>query len=429
MEDSNRKGSGAMYVKFIVRPLEPQKILPWFSLLETQFELACITSDKLKSDILTENLEHQYLELVTDIMNDPSVTDRYEKLKSELIKELADPNDAETWKLLEEQKFKDKTPSQFYKDLKSLGSTLTSDDLVPMLWINRLPRSVQRVLDVAKEMDENALTEIADRVYEIWLETERIAAVSAKQTTAVSKRSNCASDTLHDRVSRLEAQTGKLTIGCCRPTSLQKPGLCHRTLSDCANKCHYPCNWNQKQENPTQSFIIATYDIDKWGSIYVRDTVSDLSFLVDTGAARSTFPRKLLPAYANQIKDEHYYLIADNGTRIDTYGPTKVHLNLGCNWQFTWQFVVADVIEPIIGIDFMQHHGFLVDTRNKCLFKPAEPTYEVLCHGCHWGIGVPHKPNPCTAPIPKLTSPPPSGSGRGRIPNAVAPLPRLDFSS
>ena len=139
MEDSNRTGSGAMYVKFIVRPLEPQKILPWFSLLETQFELACITSDKLKSDILTENLEHQYLELVTDIMNDPSVTDRYEKLKSELIKELADPNDAETWKLLEEQKFKDKTPSQFYKDLKSLGSTLTSDDLDPMLWIHRLP--------------------------------------------------------------------------------------------------------------------------------------------------------------------------------------------------------------------------------------------------------------------------------------------------
>lgn len=263
-------------------------------------------------------------------------------------------------------------------------------------------------------MGANTLTEMADRIHGICYKTRRIAAVSTERTTAVSEQSNRASDMLHNRVSQLEAQTRALTLDCPRPTSLQQPGLRHRTLSDCANKCHYPCNLNQNQKNALQPYVIATYEIDEWGLINVRDTVSEFSFLVDTGATRSTFPRKILPGYDNRIKDENFYLIAANGTRIDTYGPIQVYLNLGCKWQFEWEFVVADVISPIIGMDFMQYHGFLVDTQNKCLFKPTEPAYEVLCHGCHWGLDVPHKPNPFT--FAEFSHPTrPFGLGRGRL--------------
>lgn len=220
--------------------------------------------------------------------------------------------------------------------------------------------------------------------------------------------------TLHDRVSRLETQTRALSLDCSRPTSLQQPGLSHKTLSDCANKCQYPCNWNQNQQNATQESVIAIYEIDQWGLIKVKDTLSEFSFLVDTGAMRSLFPRQELPKYPERIKDENFYITAADGTKIATYGPIHVCLNLGCKWQFDWQFVIADVASPIIGMDFMQHHGFLVDTRNKCLFKPKEPSYEILCHGCHWGMNAPHKPNPVTfSQISHLT--PSSGSGRGRL--------------
>jgi hypothetical protein len=42
---------------------------------------------------------------------------------------------------------------------------------------------MQQALDVVKDMGANALTEMPDRIYEIWLETGRIAAVSAGRTT------------------------------------------------------------------------------------------------------------------------------------------------------------------------------------------------------------------------------------------------------
>lgn len=432
MENSNDKDrvtngrvrakNGRLYAasaRVCVPPLEQQNVLLWFTLLEKQFELMHITNDKLKFDTVIKNIGCKHSKLVADIVYDPPETGRYERLKSQLIKELANPNAVKVWKSLQDQKIENRTPSQFYKELKRLAITLISDDLVLMLWISRLPPSVQQALDVAKGMGANVLTEMADRIYKTWLETGRITAVSVGQTTAVSEQSNCASDTLHDRISRLEAQTSALTLDRCRSTSLQQPGLCHKTLSDCANKCYYPCNWDQNQRNATQSSVITTYDVDMWGSIYVKDTLSEYSFLVDTGASLSTFPRNKAPGRTTRIKDEDYYLVAANGTRVDTYGPIQVYLNLGGKWKFQWKFIVADVTEPTIGMDFMQYHGFLVDTRNKCLFKPAEPAYEILCHGCHWGFDTPHKPNLLTNLLPEFSNlNRRSGFGRGRLHDA-----------
>jgi hypothetical protein len=54
-------------------------------------------------------------------------------------------------------------------------------------------------------------------------------------------------------------------------------------------------------------------------------------------------------------------------------------LNLGLRRDFTWRFVVADVTQPIIGVDFLSHFGLLVDCRNNrlldgitSLFVPAQ---------------------------------------------------------
>lgn len=425
MENSNGKDRAtndrvyAASARVRVPPLEPENVLQWFSLLERQFELSCITDDKLKFDTTIKSIGCQYPNLVADIVYDPQETGRYERLKSELIKQLTNRDALKVWKLLQDQKIENRTPSQFYNELKRLATTFISDDLILILWISRLPTNVQQTIEVAKEIrDVNALTEMADRICKIWYEPRPIPAVSAGQP---SEQSNCASDTLHDRISRLEAQTKALILDHCRPTSLQQPNLYHKSFSDCANKCHYPCNWNQNenQGNAAQSSVIAKYDVDMWGSIYAKDTLSEYSFLVDTGSALSTFPRNKLPACSSRIKDENYYLIGANGTRINTYGPIQVYLNLSSIWKFQWQFIVADVNEPTIGMDFMQYHGFLVDTRNKCLFKQTEPPYGILCHGCHSGINTPHKPHLLTNPsleFWKRKRPP--GVGRGSLHDA-----------
>lgn len=70
---------------------------------------------------------------------------------------------------------------------------------------------------------------------------------------------------------------------------------------------------------------------------------------------------------ANGQAGKAYELFAANGSTIATYGNVPLTLNLGLRREFKWPFVVADVNSAIIGIDFLSHHGLLIDTKNKSL--------------------------------------------------------------
>lgn len=66
-------------------------------------------------------------------------------------------------------------------------------------------------------------------------------------------------------------------------------------------------------------------------------------------------------------KNSEYELFAANGARMATYGTVAIHLNLSLRCAFKWNFTVADVQTPIIGMDFLSHFGLLVQPRNKKL--------------------------------------------------------------
>ena len=60
-------------------------------------------------------------------------------------------------------------------------------------------------------------------------------------------------------------------------------------------------------------------------------------------------------------------IYATNGTKIQTFGTKLIKLDLNLHSVFAWSFVIADVNQPIIGIDFLKHFNLLVDVRNNCL--------------------------------------------------------------
>jgi hypothetical protein len=84
-------------------------------------------------------------------------------------------------------------------------------------------------------------------------------------------------------------------------------------------------------------------------------------FLVDTGSDLCVYPRRLVPRRKERA---NYDLCSANGTTIHTYGWLPLSLNLGLHRDFTWRFVVADVTQSIIGVDFLSQFGLLVDCRN-----------------------------------------------------------------
>ena len=98
------------------------------------------------------------------------------------------------------------------------------------------------------------------------------------------------------------------------------------------------------------------------GLLKIRDTKSDLQFLIDTGACLSVVPPRQedLKHIENDIN-----LTAANGTRITTYGERLLTLDLGLRRNFSWIFIVADVTQPILGADFLCHFNLTVNLARK----------------------------------------------------------------
>ena len=96
--------------------------------------------------------------------------------------------------------------------------------------------------------------------------------------------------------------------------------------------------------------------------IFIVNQRTKTSFLFDTGADISVYPRNRL---SMDVKKTTYELFAANGTRIATYGTLAMELHLSLRRAFKWHFTVADVQTPIIGLDFLSHYGLLVDPRKR----------------------------------------------------------------
>ena len=94
--------------------------------------------------------------------------------------------------------------------------------------------------------------------------------------------------------------------------------------------------------------------------LFVRDTLNNLNFLVDTGADVSVLPHTL---FTKGTKSINYCLSAANGTHIDTFGTKLLQVNIGLRRQFVHTFLLASVSRPILGADFLTKHKLLVDLK------------------------------------------------------------------
>ncbi len=97
---------------------------------------------------------------------------------------------------------------------------------------------------------------------------------------------------------------------------------------------------------------------------YIHDRNSDTHFLVDTGAEVSVIPPTRLERARPQSA---FSILGVDGSHIATYGVRSCTLNLGLRRTFRWIFVLADVKRAILGADFLQHFGLVVDMSHRTL--------------------------------------------------------------
>lgn len=100
--------------------------------------------------------------------------------------------------------------------------------------------------------------------------------------------------------------------------------------------------------------------------LHVHDPLTNISFLVDTGAEVSVLPAT--PHQKSLPPTTHLY--AANSSKIPVFQRQTLQLELNLRRSFDWTFYVAAVSQPILGADFLHHFDLLVDIKHRKLLDP-----------------------------------------------------------
>ena len=97
--------------------------------------------------------------------------------------------------------------------------------------------------------------------------------------------------------------------------------------------------------------------------LFIRDQLNDLDFMIDTGSFRSLLSSNL-PSDQAKPKGK---MFAANRSEVMLFETVHLIISLGVGCHLHWQFTRANVRFPVIGMDFLQHYGFIVHTVKQML--------------------------------------------------------------
>jgi hypothetical protein len=241
-----------------IPPFYPEKPALWFAQLEGQFLLSKITADETKFYYAMAQLEPQYAAEVEDIITSPPAADKYNKLKTELIKRLSASRERKVQQVLNLEELGDKKPSQFLRHLQNLAGPGLPEDFLRSIWVNRLPQRTQDIVASQLKSSLEDLAELADRLHDVVAPTSQVAAAFALPSTSTEPLlQQIAELTRHVRA--LDAKVGRMSRPRGRSSShsrqrsaskrsssnYRKFPTCwyHHKFGEQARKCIKPCDY------------------------------------------------------------------------------------------------------------------------------------------------------------------------------------------
>jgi hypothetical protein len=220
--------------------------------------LSKITADETKFYYAMAQLEPQYAAEVEDIITSPPAADKYNKLKTELIKRLSASRERKVQQVLNLEELGDKKPSQFLRHLQNLAGPGLPEDFLRSIWVNRLPQRTQDIVASQLKSSLEDLAELADRLHDVVAPTSQVAAAFALPSTSTEPLlQQIAELTRHVRA--LDAKVGRMSRPRGRSSShsrqrsaskrsssnYRKFPTCwyHHKFGEQARKCIKPCDY------------------------------------------------------------------------------------------------------------------------------------------------------------------------------------------
>lgn len=241
-------------------PFWPNDPALWFAQVESSFSMSGIKDDEAKFMNVTSQLDNEYAAEVRDIIVNPPIAGKFEKLKTELIKRLSASRQKQIKQLLMHEELGNRRPSQFLRHLQSLAGPNYPDEFLKTTWTNGLPVNLQTVIASQPHAKLESLAELADTVHELVPSaSSHVASADAAHKPTL--------DMLVQEVSRLSRQVEALTANNRRSRSntrnnnnrdrrrsrsqsnYRKFPICwyHNKFGNKANHCTKPCDF--KSEN------------------------------------------------------------------------------------------------------------------------------------------------------------------------------------
>lgn len=277
--DSNFRGSEIAMVTVQMRVPEfwPDLPKPWFA----QFEAIMAPqkqSDATKFDMVVAKLGREALRQVTDLIETPPATGKYDAIKSRLMSVFEESAESQFQRLVKDVDLGEQKPSQLLRRMQVLANNCgVTEDPLGKLWMNRLPSSVRAVLAVSVDMKLEDLAKIADKIVEN-LGREEIASLAPSTSSSAGNPEGELGKQLCElsrelREMRMELneirergrdrtppkgvnrwQQGRFTRrprsrSTHRRTPQSADWLCrhHFRFRENAIACELPCNWNRRQ--------------------------------------------------------------------------------------------------------------------------------------------------------------------------------------
>ena len=111
--------------------------------------------------------------------------------------------------------------------------------------------------------------------------------------------------------------------------------------------------------------------------INTRLGITTLKFIVDTDASISIIPASRLNGVT--LNPTPVSLTTANGEKIKCHGQANLEIGIpSLKRSFSWTFVVADITNPLLGFDFLNEFGLIIDCKNKTIYDPLTATKKKL---------------------------------------------------
>lgn len=223
--------------------------LMWFAQAEAQFALAGIKNDQTKFFHIIAKVDQTVLRHISDIVANPPAQDKYDSVKTRLISRFELSAQEKFEKLLNSCDLGDMRPTHLLAKMQELATNLNvNEDLMKMLFMQRMPTSIRAVLAVC-DVKVDQLAAMADKMVDS----------SGPQVAAAAAPAVPDLQDLEAQIAALTSEVRRLKAGPNRERSRSfsrrrsdsQPAqeICwyHRKFRAAAQQCRSPCRYNQSK--------------------------------------------------------------------------------------------------------------------------------------------------------------------------------------